>query len=74
MGKNLAKYETIRKETNIYKQKTVNIDDCNEFEEVEVKQQVEKQKEKRHMITIKKQTVKKKQKTEENEMREEAMW
>ena len=38
MGKNPANYETIRKETNIYEQKPVNIDDFNKSEEAEVKE------------------------------------
>ena len=59
IGKNPANYETIRKEINIYKQKPVNIDDFNEFEEAEVKQQVEKRKEKRRVITIKNKLLKK---------------
>ena len=38
MGKNPANYETIQKETNIYEQKPVNIDDFNKSEEAEVKE------------------------------------
>ena len=38
MGKNPANYETIRKETNIYEQKPVNIDDFNKSKEAEVKE------------------------------------
>ena len=59
-GKNPANYETIRKETNIYEQKPVNIDDFNKSEEAEVKEWVEKQKEKRPIQGWKKQTVEKK--------------
>ena len=40
--KNPANYKTIQKETNIYKQKPVNIDDFNDSEEAEVKERVEK--------------------------------
>lgn len=47
MGKNPVNYESIRKEINNYEQKLINIDDFNESEEAEVKQQVEKQKQKR---------------------------
>ena len=48
MGENPANYETIRKETNIYEQKPVNIDGFNEYEEAEVKERVQKQKKKAH--------------------------
>ena len=48
MGKNPANYETIRKETNIYEQKPVNIDGFNEYEEAEVKERVQKQEKKAH--------------------------
>ena len=37
MGKNPRNYESIKKETNIYEQKLINIDDFNEAEEAEVK-------------------------------------
>ena len=37
MGKNPRNYESIKKETNIYEQKPINIDDFNEAEEAEVK-------------------------------------
>ena len=50
MGKKSANYETIRKKTNIYEQKPVNIDDFNESEEAEVKQRVERRKEKRRAV------------------------
>ena len=44
MGKNPNNYENIRKETNIYEQKPVNIHDFNDSEEADVKEQVEKNK------------------------------
>ena len=47
LGKNPENYETIRNETNIYEEKPVNVDDFNEVEEKEVKERVEKQKQKR---------------------------
>ena len=47
IGKNPAKYKTIRKATNIYEQKPVNIDDFIDSEEAEVKERVEKQKTKK---------------------------
>ena len=71
MGKNPANYETIRKETNIYEQKPVNIDDFNKSEEAEVKEWVEKQKEKRPIQGWKKTVEKKK---EQNKIKEKDMW
>ena len=53
MGKNPAKLESVRKETNIYEQKPINIDDYNESEEAEVKQLVENRKKKRHEVAEK---------------------
>ena len=53
MGKNPAKLESVRKETNIYEQKPINIDDFNESEEAEVKQRVENRKQKRHEVAEK---------------------
>ena len=44
LWKNLINYENIRKETNIYEQKPVNIDDFNDSEEADVKERVEKRK------------------------------
>ena len=44
LGKNPNNYENIRKETNIYEQKPINIDDFNDSEEADVKERVEKQK------------------------------
>ena len=52
MGKNPRNYESIKKETNIYEQKPINIDDFNEAEEAEVKQ-LEKRKQKRREIAEK---------------------
>ena len=46
IGERPANYETTRKETNIYEQKPVNIDDFNDSEEAEVKERVEKRKKK----------------------------
>ena len=66
MGKNPANYETIRKETNIYEQKPVNIDDFNKSEEAEVKEWVEKQKEKRPIQGWKKTVEKKKKQVKQN--------
>ena len=70
MGKNPANYETIRKETNIYEQKPVNIDGFNEYEEAEVKERVQKQEKKAH-CSWKKQTVdKRKRKNDQKKIKE----
>ena len=50
MGKNSINYETVRKETHVYEQKPVSIDDFNEAEEVEVKERTEKRKAKRQEL------------------------
>ena len=46
IGKNPINYESIRKETNTYEQKPVNIDDFNDYQEAEIKDRVNKQKRK----------------------------
>ena len=74
IGKNPANFETIRKETNIYEQKPVNIDNFNDSEEAEVKEQVEKRKKTKARGSWKKQTVKKKRKAKENKRKEKDMW
>ena len=61
LGKNPNNYENIRKETNIYEQKPINIDDFNDSEEADVKVRVEKQK-KAWKRGQKKKTLKKKKK------------
>ena len=50
MGKNPENYENIHKEINIYEQKPVTIDDFNEVEEKEVKECVEKRRQKRREV------------------------
>ena len=74
MGKNPVNYKSIRKETNIYEQKPINIDDFNESEEAEVKQWVEKRKQKRQAVAEKNKLLKKKQKAEETKITEKDMW
>ena len=73
MGKNPVNYESIRKEINNYEQKLINIDDFNESEEAEVKQQVEKQKQKRQQVAEKNKLLKKKRKAEETKRKEKDM-
>ena len=53
LGKNPENYETIRNETNICEQKPVNISDFNKVEDKEVKERVEKRKQKRCEMTEK---------------------
>ena len=74
MGKTPVNYKSIRKETNIYEQKPINIDDFNESEEAEVKQRVEKRKQKRQAVAEKNKLLKKKRKVEETKITEKDMW
>ena len=53
MGKNPINYENIRKETNIYEQKPVKIDDFSDAEEAKVKEHIETRKEKRTNVAEK---------------------
>ena len=62
MGKSPNNYENIRKETNIYEQKPVNIDKSNDSEEADVKEQVEKRKNKWREVAEKNKLLKKKPK------------
>ena len=73
MGNNPINYESIRKETNIYEQKPINIDDFNESEEAEVKQWVEKRKQRRREVAEKNKLLKKKRKAEETKRKEKDM-
>ena len=59
MGKSPNNYENIRKETNIYEQRPVNIDKFNDSEETDVKEQVEKRKNKRREVAEKNKLLKK---------------
>ena len=69
LGKNPENYESIRDETNTYEQKPINVDDFNEVKEKEVKERVEKRKQKRQEVAKKNKLLKKtnkKQKTGRN--------
>ena len=59
LGKNHENYENIRNEINIYEQKSMNVDDFNEVEEKEVKERVEKRKQKRQEVAKKNKLLKK---------------
>ena len=54
LGKNSENYETVRSETNMYEQRPINIDDFIEDEEKQVKERVEKRKQKRGDVAKKK--------------------
>ena len=60
LGKNPENYENICNETNIYEQKPINVDDFNEVEEKEVKEHVQKRKQKRREVAKKNKLFKKK--------------
>ena len=66
LGKNPENYESIRDETNTYEQKPINVDDFNEVKEKEVKERVEKWKQKRQEVAKKNKLLKKKKKKTKN--------
>ena len=59
LGKNSENYENIGNKTNIYEQKPINIDYFNDVEEKQVKECVEKRKQKRREVAEKNKMVKK---------------
>ena len=69
MGKNPNNSESIRNETNIYEQKPINIGDFNKAEEAEVKERVEKRKQKRREVAEKNKLLKKKKKLRKPKLR-----
>ena len=73
LGKNPDNYETIRNGTSIFEQKTIKVDDFNEIEEKQVKERVEKRKQKRHEAVEYNKVLKKKRKLEENKEKEKEM-
>ena len=70
LGKNPENYENIHKETNIYEQKPVTIDDFNEVEEKEVKERVEKRRQKRREVAEQNKLLKKKKKENKRKQKE----
>ena len=60
----IENYENILKETNVYEQKPVTTDDFNEFEEKEVKERVEKRRQKRREVAEQNKLLKKKKQKE----------
>ena len=73
LGKNPENYESIRNETKIYEQKPINYGDFNKIEEKEVKERVEKQKQKRCELAKKNKLLKKKKRKEQNKLKEQDM-
>ena len=51
LGKNPHNYESVCNETSVYEQKSTKIDDFNDAEEKEVKEHVQKRKQKRREVT-----------------------
>lgn len=74
MGKNPINYEKVRKETNLYEQKPISIDDFNKLEESSIKEQIEKRKKRKGEVAENYKLLRKKQKAEENKVKEERMW
>ena len=62
LGKNPENYKNMRKETNISEQKPVTVDDFNEVEEKEVKEHVEKRRQKRREVAKQNKLLEKKRK------------
>ena len=71
LGKNPENYENIRKETNIYEQNPVTIDNFNKVKEKEVKEHVEKWRQKRREVAQQNKLLKKKKKKKERKKQEE---
>ena len=74
LDKNLENYENTHNKTNIYEQEHVNFDDFNEVKEKEVKERVEKRRQKRPEVAEQNKVLKKKKKQEETKMKEKDMW
>ena len=69
LGKNPENYENIRKETNIYEQNPVTIDNFNKVKEKEVKEHVEKWRQKRREVAQQNKLLKKRKKKGKKETR-----
>ena len=67
-------YENIRKETNVYEKKPVTTDDFNEVEEKEVKERVEKRRQKTREVAEQKKLLKKKKKKEKKQEETKIKW
>ena len=62
LGKNPINYETVRKETHVFQQKLMSVDDFNYAEEGEVKEQANKGKARRQELAENKKLLKKQKK------------
>ena len=74
MGKNPINYETVRKETHVYEQKPVNIDDFNEEEQAEVKKRIEKQKKRWQELAENVKAIKQQKRDKETKVKEKQIW
>ena len=74
LGKNTDNYETIRNETNVYKQKPINLDDFNDVDKSEVRERVKARKKNFREVAQKSKLLKKKKREEESKENEEAYW
>ena len=63
VAKNPKNYEKIRNKTYVYEQKPIKVDDFNEIEEKEVKEWVEKRKQRRREVAENNKLLKKKEKS-----------
>ena len=70
LRKNPDNYETISNDTSIFEQKPIKVDDFNEIEEKQVKERVEKRKQKRREVAENNKLLKKQRKLEENKEKE----
>ena len=62
LGKNRNNYEEIRNEISVYDQKPIKVHDFNEIEEKQIKELVEKRKQKRREVAENNKLLKKKRK------------
>ena len=74
MGKNPINYGTVRKETHMYEQKPVDIDDFNKAEEAEAKQRIEKRKAKRQEPAENIKAIERQKKDKETKIKQKQMW
>ena len=74
LGKNPINYETVRKETHVFQQKLMSVDDFNDAEEGEVKEQANKGKARRQELAENKKLLKKQKKKKESKIKENEIW
>ena len=66
LGKNPKNHETIRNETSVFEQRPIEVDDFNEIEKKQIKEWVEKRKQKRREVAEKNKPLNKKRKQEKS--------